>query len=633
MGQSGTMLAGSTSAPPSVPRCSLGGRTPASACRRQSLVVVVLLMGWTAWVVQQGYFYADDYLNFRTAQLDGLTWRYVTSSLFGHFVIGYRIVDWFFATQAPYDFALASVVMVLGVGALLWCFSRVLVQLIGPRPAVSVLTGAVGTSMLLTPMLVWWAAYLDTVGQITFTLVALWCFLRFDATRRWPYVVGILAACTLGLGFYETLLLAPVFAVVLCLVHLDRERPLVERLRRLLGRWPAWVAYALPCGLYLAYDLKGGYQTGSPPSSLATKLDAFKVAWFKGIGPTFVGIDTCYRTMLAHPWLSVLAGQAVFVLAVVLSWRRDQQRTLRALLLLAVAFALYFGPQAFVRVGTFGPAVGVNYLYLTSFAWILPLCAALAWFPAPSPESVAASPPRASGRAVRVMVALAVAWFALAIHGQWAQARSLGTNERQMRAFVANMGADAAAATAAHPEAYVFDTTLPEWLAPSAFYPWNLLSESVAGQLPSLRFSSTPQRPTSASYQAASDGHLVRATFDAATGVRSAAVVVTKGSFCLPGHLVPVSVEFRTTRTLPSGSWMVLLRALSGSVGTVWVSVGSPRGALRAGAGPLTLPEGTQVSEAMLPQKRLDRVVVTFSGGAAFCGHLAVGRPMALPPG
>jgi hypothetical protein len=588
------------------------------------------------WIVSQSSFFSDDYLDFATARQEGLSWHYLTEGVFGHFVVGYRFGYWALDKLSPFNYALAAAIMVVTYALLVWVFSRVLVQLIGPRPGVPILTAAFGFSMLMAPMMLWWSAYLDSVPPMLGTLLTLFCFLRYDATRQRRYLVAMAVALAGGLAFWETALLAPIFLVFLSVIALDRGETLRVRARSLLVRWPAWVALAIPSALFLAYYHHGHYSSGSPTPSAGTVVGSFLVAWFKGIGPTFAGINTCDVLVFPRPVLTILAGQAVFAAGLTWALLRHRRRTLRALGLFGLSFLLYFSLEALIRSGSFGTAVGTNYLYLSSFAWLLALCAALAWYPTTAPRrtEVLGDPSHLEEPAGHVAsprrwvtALLAAIMLGLAVHGQAAIAGDLGSPGREMRVYVQHFSTTWAKASAASPHAFVFDTTLPEWLMPLPFYPTNVLSVTVGLEVPGVTWSGGTTA-SSKGYVPTDDGTLVPATFVPATSFVPSSAIAADGQFCLPVRFTAVVEHFTLSAPLGTNTWFLALSAASGSLAPTSFGLVPKGPGATSDVLPVPVAANHTAYVAAYPGASASGITALFPAGPPFCGSLAIGQPV-----
>jgi len=216
-------------------------RLPVVELLPRASVVVAVASVWMSWIVGRSWVFADDYANLALPRHTGLTRDYLTTSVVGHLVVGYRFVDWFLATQRRYDYGTAGIAMVLTCAVTLWVFSRVLVALIGPRTGVAALTAVMAASLLLSPVMLWWAAFLHTMPAM---LAALSCMLVFLWRERRPrlwHLAALAVVTALGLCFYETTLLVPGYLALLAFLVLERGGPL-RRLVGVLRRWPVWVA-------------------------------------------------------------------------------------------------------------------------------------------------------------------------------------------------------------------------------------------------------------------------------------------------------------------------------------------------------------------------------------------------------
>ena len=606
-----------------------GEKGPVPSFRRWSFAASAIGAIWLAVQASRGYFFSDDYLNLRQAKVGGFSWGYLTTSLFGHLAVGFRAVNWLLIAQAPYDYRWAIAFIGLCSLGMLWMFSRVLTLLLGPRPAVPILTAGLAGSMILTPALVWWSAILVYLPALLGTMCAFYGFLRFERDRSTVWLLVMAGSVLFGIEFNEMLLVLGPFLLALGWIHLDQGQRLDERWRRLLGRWPAWLALALPCLGHLLYWKLGGYQTGSPGTDLLTILGAYLYSWFGAIGPTFVGIDTFQhlRSISAPaPPLALGAaalGQAVFLVGFLASFARSHARALRGLLLLLLGWVFFFAPYVLGRSGTYGVSVGLDYLYLTPISWILPLCVGLAWVD-PS-QSFVKTPLRSSRLLAAGLVMLA--WFGLTLHGQWVSTRTHGLGPRYMHASVERLAASARSTSSESPGFFVFDTLLPSALMPSDFYPFNRLSETVGAQLPSVKWTSPV--PLGAQGYVVVHWKLLPATFEVPEQLTSTQVNINNGAFCLPDRSVSQAVAFDLPQPLPHASWSVEISADAASSVTsaIQLNLLDVAGALR-GLVAVEVPAGRRVIEPA-PALVVSGATIVFPPGPRWCGTVAIGKPVA----
>ena len=604
-------------------------RGPAPSFRLWSLAVSVLGALWLAIQASRGYFFSDDYLNLRQAKLGGFSWSYLTTSLFGHLAIGFRAVNWLLVAQAPYDYRWALAFIGLCSLGMLWMFSRVLTLLLGPRPAVPILTAGLAGSMILTPALVWWAAILVYLPALLGTMCAFYGFLRFERDRSTLWLVVIAGSVLFGIEFNEMLLVLGPFLLVLGWIHLDQGQRLGERWRRLLRRWPAWLAVALPCLGHLLYWKLGGYQTGSPGADLLTVLGAYGYSWFGAIGPTFVGIDSFQALKgIAAPAPQIalgaaVLGQGVFLIGFLASFVRSHARALRGLGLLLLGWVFFFAPYVLGRSGTYGISVGLDYLYLTPLSWLLPLCVGLAWV---DPSKPFAKTPLRSPRFLATALVI-LAWFGLTLHGQWVSTGTHGRGPRSMHASVERLAASARSTASESPNFFVFDALLPSPFMPSGFYPFNRLSETVGAQLPSVQW--TYPVPIEGQGYLVVHWKLLPATFEIPEQLTSTRVNINDGAFCLPGHSAPEAVNFALPRPLPQASWSLKITAdaASSALGALQLNLLDDRGALR-GLVAMEVPAGRTVIEPA-PTLVVSGATIVFPAGPQWCGTVAIGHPVA----
>jgi|GEM_PF-5238588 len=156
--------------------------------------------------VRVAYWWADDFINFDLAREMGLTWKYLSRSLFGHFAPLYQLTYYVLLQTRPFDHGAVAIIetfLYLTSNVLLF---RLLQLLFGQRWLNVVLTGLFGASILHLTSLLWWASGLLIFTTVPLSLICLGGFLKYQATGAKKHLVASVAAFTAGLGFYEPIM-------------------------------------------------------------------------------------------------------------------------------------------------------------------------------------------------------------------------------------------------------------------------------------------------------------------------------------------------------------------------------------------------------------------------------------------
>ena len=76
------------------------------------LAAIVVVQAAVAWhFASQSFFFEDDFVNFREAARDGLTYGYLTKPVYIHFAPAHRLADYLVQRYATLDFDVALAAM------------------------------------------------------------------------------------------------------------------------------------------------------------------------------------------------------------------------------------------------------------------------------------------------------------------------------------------------------------------------------------------------------------------------------------------------------------------------------------------------------------------------------------------
>jgi hypothetical protein len=446
-----------------------------------------------------------------------------------------------------------------------------------------------GLSIVYMKSMGWFAASLLVIPPTFFGLAAIhaWIVWRQTGSRRWLWWSA--AAVGLGLLFYLKVLLVPVYIAMLRLV-LARELLSPRRaVRILIEDRVAWLAYAVPVGLYLLAYFGGGYLDPSAEFRLSYLDDYLSEAWLRGFAPTLLGLG--YPADGGEHLRIVLLGQAA-VLALVVWTARRSRLARRAWVFFAAAFTLN-AVLVLPRVAEWGFGIGREMRYFTEAAYLFPIAAAIALAVPVGmlPRDAAAARPssiaRPGSRALAVTVVLLVI-YVVNVTGSYADLIR-GFFGPEVRAWNERLGDDLDRLAAAAVEPVLVDGTTPQsvvegWLVPPGAVPgWqqpsNRLSDVVAVLHPDVRFNRRGERM----YSVAGDGSLrevrlepaLESTFRDALVSRRAVVSNGRvsssgGAACVSAGRAPARIEIHPPRHLrPGPDFYLALERAPGYLGAI----------------------------------------------------------------
>ena len=374
---------------------------------RANAAVIVLGALWTVHLLWSSYYFLDDFLALGDASRSRLDWSYLSSSVYGHFVPGWKLA--FLVLERTSHFGYGPVIVATAaVQALtLWGLARLLTALVGRRWTVTIALAwyAISPALLETEM--WWSNALHVMPSLCLTVFALDGFVRMLATGSRRYLWYSVPCSCSGLMFYEkpvlALLLLP---TILVLVAVMRRGVLAGPAAALVvaaRSWWVWPLYVVPMAAYFAYYLSHGYYGAGRQPPVGAFASAEAHAWFGGLEVALVGGPLRFTSGvggagIGHP-SGLLEGLALIAFAgLVLATLVRRPRVAVVWVFAALAFAASFGVVAVGRLG------GVARAWPTTTAtpptpW--PGCCSPWWWPSPAyaPTASRHSAPRRSCRA------------------------------------------------------------------------------------------------------------------------------------------------------------------------------------------------------------------------------------------
>ncbi|MGH3600923.1 MAG: hypothetical protein ACRDQH_11720, partial [Pseudonocardiaceae bacterium] len=354
-------------------------------------VLVVLLGGvYVVALLHRSFFYVDDFYRLSEASSYSLGWKYLSLSVFGHFVPGWRLVFMFLQRQAPFDYswviAITTVIQVATLAAL----HDLLSGLFGRRWLNPVLVAAYAISPALILTVSWFSNTLHVMTSLLCVIAALDGFVRYLSSGQRRWIVLALVVSPIGLMFYEkTALLLLVMPLIILMISTDRGPLLagvggaVKRVFRLV---PIWLSFAAPMGVYFWYYFSHHYYMHNPRPSVGLFGRATWRAWTHGVGTSLVGGPYTWHYDypgygLAQParW-AIRLGIACLLVTVTVSLMM-RRRSWRGWVFAAVCFTASFSLVAFGRLTLYGIAIGDNLAYTSDALPFVLLGVAFAFLP------------------------------------------------------------------------------------------------------------------------------------------------------------------------------------------------------------------------------------------------------------
>lgn len=436
--------------------------------------------------VEVGAFYAilsgngwayDDNLSMEYARRATLNWHWLSSNLFGHFEPAHRAIFSLLTAVMPIDERVATIAMLALLVAAIVLLERSLRMIVGAGWVPVLATGYMGFSVLLVPQLQWFSSGSEAIPTLALDLLCLWAYLRFQRERRIRWVILCAGTLAVGLAFYEKPLFIILYLVLVRAVLLPGRLSVRRVLSALRQDWPVWLALgAVAAAYFVVREASGSGSIASAGSaSIGEWLSFARAFWIEGLAPSAFGLTIPASGPSPLQVAAVIACQVGILAAIVLSVRQ-RRRAWRAWAALGVCVLATLVLVGAGRLATFGPSVGGDSHYLSDFAWLVPLMAAIAWA-GPATDGGTPEPARRRGwkRPGVVITALALSVYAVAsaltaIH---LQARWPGGQARQ---WEGNVEASLQAAAERGRPVVIAEGVMPSYIVESAFTPYNQLS-------------------------------------------------------------------------------------------------------------------------------------------------------------
>ncbi|NUR82695.1 MAG: hypothetical protein HOY71_01255 [Nonomuraea sp.] len=352
-----------------------------------ALLLIAAAMAWKASIVQHAYFKEDDIEFVARAMESDLSFDYLTRVHVGQFMPGGFLLAWITTRLHPFDWGLAagSTLALHALSAL--AVYRMLRVIFGNRAWTLLPLVVYLVAPSTVPVLVWWAAALNTVLlqlALPMAITAHWLYLRDGRLR---HAVAAAAWVLFGLLAFVKGYALPLLLFALTAVYAGGIR---ASLRRYLPAWLLYLGTLLAFGvLYLARA------AGAPPSGALPGFEQAMGFLWELLGRTFAtqAVGGPWQWFAGNDWgvtspplpAVVLSLTLLALLVTVTCYYRRNAGWAWAILLgyVVVADAL---PVLWGRVHLLGSFAGTDTRYIADAAGVTALVVALALMP-PEPEA------------------------------------------------------------------------------------------------------------------------------------------------------------------------------------------------------------------------------------------------------
>jgi hypothetical protein len=230
-----------------------------------------------------------------------------------------------------------------------------------------------------------------------------------------------------------------------------------------------------------------------------------------------------------------------------------------------------------------------NSLYWSYFLFLFLVCFGLAVLPSPLTAGLATAMRPTVPRRLKRRLATGVSLIAtgvlcaLGVHYIWTTPdHTLGAKNR---VFTQRMASDWTAVSRSHPDAFVWDTTVPDFVLAPVFSPYNKVASTMGLVIGGLQIDSG----SGPGYVVAPDGSLVPATVRVlATQIASSAASGVPSPMACIDSATPTRVRVQLDRTVPRGHWFLRFR-FSRSIGEVVALNGVTEAYVPKGAGTIVV--------------------------------------------
>jgi hypothetical protein len=385
------------------PGASIGALEPIQWLRRNAVVLTaVLLIGlqlwWKAGLLAHSFFRLDDFNIIERASSQSLSWKYLMWVNAGHLTPLGLAIAWFLVRLSPYDWALASAVTLVLLGATCLALLRLLRSLFGDHPRILLPLLVYLVCPLSFAGLSWWVVTLELLPLQLAMFCAVTAHVQYLRTGKLAHVLAAAGWLLVGMASSLKGALVPLLLFALTSAFFTGGRWAPGLLIALRNHWRVWIAYGgLMAGyatLYLTQLVTSTVTPGRPGTfssvfAMASDLlrDTFVPGAFGGPWIWFGGQGDA----LANPPAGLLEASWVLAAAVIIVSLWNRLHAWRAWLILALwLVAADIVPVALGQRASFLPGglSGHETRYVWDAVAVLAICLGFAFLPMAGEERV-----------------------------------------------------------------------------------------------------------------------------------------------------------------------------------------------------------------------------------------------------
>ena len=520
------------------------------------VATIVVLAGalWVLILLGGSFYFADDFIRLGEASRATMGKNYLTMSVFGHFVPGWRFV--YFVLQRFFGLGYGAAVaytLILQTVCLVFLY-RLLTTLFGRRRVNHVVVAFYALSPAMVVSLLWFANALHVITALAVMLIVLDCFVRYMATNKKSYAVVSALVAPIGLCFYEKTWLLLLALPLLTIVFSSQSGTFGESarrsIRRLVRLLPLWIAYALPMLAFIYYAATRHYTAGAKIPPLSSALSSLGAAWMNGIGISLIGGPWKWTPVFGGyglpnaPWPLSVASVVVLALVIVFSIRR-RPRAWMGWLFAGVLFVTSFSLVIVGRLTTNGMIIVHDLAYSADALVFVVLGAAIALLPLNTSllrfsDGISAPTRPALGLTQRRTVTMGVGLFVLVAYLGASMTSNLTFRDKWVsglpRGYAQTMTSQIDALRASHHPFSLLDSPVPPSVAFPQWWPQNMVSMISQIQYSGLNFNdaSKPLYLVNQSSGSVQPVTLVRASGAISASLSSSRGILPSGGVCVP---------------------------------------------------------------------------------------------------
>ncbi len=420
--------------------------------------LILASLVWKAAFLSHYYYRQDDFDVFDIGLKSSLSWSYLSHLDAGHFFPGVYVIAWVLAHVALYNWLAGSAVVLVMIAAASLAAWRVLVTLLGNRPAILIPLALYLLSPLAFPTYSWWITAVEAIPLQIALFMALNSHVHYVWTGNFRYAVASAAWQFFGLFFFEKSAVIPLLLFAITVGFLTGRRLLPGLRATITQLWKGWLLYL---GLLVAYSVvfllaaSSSGPTGAPAHSLQPVYAFSSKLVLNDLLPGLLGGPWRWlhtqNSLTAYAWPShaMVWVSLVVVLATVAASILVRRRAWRAWAILAGWVVLAdIVPIVVGRLGyppAYAGIFGLTTRYVDDAPAVLAIVIALAFWPVAGPERAGdASVSRRREFLTGRRKAIAIAMVGLIVAGSvWSVQRfqtltTTGMTVVSNRAYIAN---------------------------------------------------------------------------------------------------------------------------------------------------------------------------------------------------